>query len=103
MSQQITHNFEVVLSDLAQQDLSDILQYTLQTWGENKMDAYADKLEQGIHLLANHPAIGRIRDDLFDGCRLHLIGSHLVFYEIGEHEIRIARILHERVDVGGYL
>ncbi|WP_404610228.1 type II toxin-antitoxin system RelE/ParE family toxin [Caballeronia udeis] len=91
-------SFDIVLSELAQHDLTDILQYTLETWGADQMDAYAAKLESGIQLLQKNPALGKTREDLFEGCRTHRVEHHLVLYEIGDSEIRVARILHERMD-----
>jgi toxin ParE1/3/4 len=91
-------SFNIVLSDLAQSDLTDILQYTLQTWGADQMDTYAAKLESGMRLLQEHPTLGKSREDLFEGCRIHRVEHHLVLYEIGDNEIGVARILHERMD-----
>ncbi|WP_408359452.1 type II toxin-antitoxin system RelE/ParE family toxin [Paraburkholderia sediminicola] len=91
-------SFDIVLSELAQHDLTDILQYTLETWGADQMDAYAAKLESGIQLLQENPTLGKTREDLFEGCRTPRVEHHLVLYEIGDSEIRVARILHARMD-----
>jgi toxin ParE1/3/4 len=90
---------EIVLSELAQQDLGDILQYTLETWGETQMDVYAEKLERGIRLLQDSPRLGKSREDWFSGCHCYQVENHLVLYAIAEGVIRIARLFHARMDV----
>ncbi|CAG9172664.1 hypothetical protein LMG23992_02293 [Cupriavidus laharis] len=67
------------------------------------MVAYAAKLEDGMHLLHANPYLGNARDDLFEGCRIYSIGRHLILYAIGDQEIRVARILHERMNVDARL
>jgi toxin ParE1/3/4 len=90
--------YDIVLSELAQDDLSDILQHTFETWGARQMDIYAAKLERGMRLLEDHPLLGKVRDDWFPGCHCHQVEQHVVLYEIVEHEIRIARLFHKRMD-----
>lgn len=92
-------DFKVVLSELAALDLADILQYTLEQWGERQMDACAAKLERGLRQLAVNPHLGKPRDDWYPGCRCFLIERHLVLYVVVEAELRVARLFHERVDV----
>lgn len=89
----------IVLSDLAQEDFADILQYTLEIWSEKQMDAYASKLEKGMRLLETNAALGIARDDLFEGCRVLPVEHHLVLYVAGDGVIAVARILHERMNV----
>jgi plasmid stabilization system protein ParE len=56
-------NSNVVVSDLAELDLADILQYTLETWDAAQMDRYAEKLEHGLTLLPANPLLGKRRED----------------------------------------
>lgn len=89
----------IVLSELAEQDLADILQYTLGKWGEAQMDIYAAKLDKGIRLLESQPRLGKPRKDWYPGCRCYQVEQHLVLYAVAEQEILVARLFHERVDV----
>ena len=89
----------IALSELADQDLADILQYTLGTWGETQMDIYAAKLDKGMHLLESQPRLGKPRDDWYPGCRCYQVEHHLILYAVVEQQILVARIFHERVDV----
>jgi toxin ParE1/3/4 len=88
----------VVLSELAELDLADILQYTFETWGIAQMDRYGAQLEQGFTLLAGNPLLGKRREDWFAGCRCQRIEHHLVLYDVIDGQVRVARIFHERMD-----
>jgi toxin ParE1/3/4 len=93
----------VTLSALAGEDLDDILQYTLEMWGESQMDTYAARLQSGLQSLQDNPGLGRQRDDWFPGCRCYQIEQHLVLYEVAEDAIGVARIFHRRMDPAGHL
>lgn len=95
--------YRIVLSELAELDIADILQYTLETWGEAQMDAYAAKLERGLRVLETQPHLGKPRDAWYEGCRCYSVERHLVLYELIEQEIRVARIFNQRFDVPRHL
>lgn len=90
--------FKIVLSREADQDLIDILQYTLATWGAAQMDAYTAAIDKGLTLLARNPRLGRARNDLFPGCRSFQVEQHTIFYRVDEIALSIARILHQRMN-----
>ena len=93
----------IVLSELAELDLTDILQYTLEKWGEVQMDNYAAKLEHGLRMLETQPHLGKPRDDWYQGCRCYSVERHSVLYELVAQEIRIARIFNQRFDLPRHL
>lgn len=86
------------LSALAAQDLEDILQYTLETWGPTQMDTYATRLQSGMQSLQDNPCLCKARDDWFPGCRCYRIEHYLALYEMTDDAIRVARIFHQRMD-----
>jgi plasmid stabilization system protein ParE len=67
------------------------------------MSIYAVKLDAGLAAIAGQPKIGTTRDDLFPGGRCHQIEEHVVFYEPDDREIRVARVLHKRMNIRLYL
>jgi hypothetical protein len=54
---------------------------------------------EGDAIACNIPALGTTHGELFAGCRLHAVEHHLVLYVIGDREIVVARVLHERINV----
>jgi toxin ParE1/3/4 len=89
---------KIVLSREADQDLKDILQYTLATWGAAQMDVYAAAIDKGLKLLVDNPRLGRARNDLFPGCRSFQVEQHTIFYRVDALVLRIGRILHQRMN-----
>ncbi len=93
----------LILAPEALDDLEAILLYTLQKWGDDQQDRYADAIEKGLSVLLDHPTIGRNRPEILAGCRSYRIREHIVYYAIEGEEVRIARILHGRMDALRYL
>jgi toxin ParE1/3/4 len=56
----------LVLSPQAIEDLTDILQYTLETWGNRQMVAYAELLDEGLEMILDSPLIGFTRPAISD-------------------------------------
>ena len=91
-----SHKFNLIVSPLAQQDIDDIFQYTLETWGERQLEKYGDILKAAMSGLTENPRIGtEKRGTPF---RSFHVGSHTIFYKIGEKAIHIIRVLHESMD-----
>ena len=81
----------------AENDIGQIVSYTISTWGWRQADLYLSKLEDGFQLLASHSSIGRACDALQAGLRKFEIGSHVVFYMSGPDGVLIVRVLHQRM------
>jgi toxin ParE1/3/4 len=92
----------VILSLEAQDDITNILLYTLQTWGAEQQDAYAALLDRGLLFIMENPDIGRSRSELYPGCRSYRIREHIVYYAVQGEDINIARVLHGRIDTKRY-
>lgn len=90
-----------LLSRYAERDITQILTYTIETWGIKQFKKYRDLIEESLHLLGTDPqiSISRKRDELFLGCRSYLFGKHIIFYRVQHSNVEIVRILHQRMDV----
>jgi toxin ParE1/3/4 len=93
----------LILSPEAQDDIADILLYTLQIWGEEQQDRYAALLDKGLLFMTDNPEIGRGRPELYLGCRSYRIREHIVYYAVKGGDINVARVLHSRMDAKRYL
>jgi len=93
----------LILSPRAEEDFADILQYTLETWGEAQAFEYRDLLDQALLTVREHPQIGHSRRELSAAHRIFPAGRHLIVYLVTERAILISRILHERMDLGTHL
>ena len=62
-------------------------------------DAWIDKLDQQLFLLASHPLMGRSREELAKGIRSFPIGRYVIFYLPETNGITVVRILHSARDI----
>ena len=92
------------LSPKARNDLEGIWRYIYETWSLRQADTYHAQLVAAFERLAENPQLGRSVDHLRPGYLRHSVGSHFVFYRLGQHQaIEIVRILHQRMDFRRHL
>jgi toxin ParE1/3/4 len=84
-------------------DLSVIAGESETNWGPDQRVRYLAALRDRIRRLTSHPELGPPAQVGRDGVRRLRAGRHLVFYRIFSEEIRILRILHERMDHARHL
>ena len=87
------------LSRLADNDLLNIAEYTIQEFGIKQARQYRDALENCFLTLAENPNMGRKADELATGLKRFEHQSHIVFYLKDNEDLFIVRVLHNRVDV----
>jgi toxin ParE1/3/4 len=88
------------LTNKAVDDLSEIWDYTIETWSEMQAEKYYDLLMASCDDLANNPKLGRNYDIVTKGILGFKSGEHIIFYSIiSKNEIEIARILHGMMDL----
>ena len=90
----------VILSPQAEEDFADILQYTLETWGEAQFYAYRAVLDKALLTIQQHPQIGHDRPELSAAHRVFPAGQHLIIYRASDAAVYVSRILHGRMDLG---
>lgn len=93
----------LILSTQAEEDFADILQYTLETWGETQVYAYREVIDKALLTIQSHPQIGHCRTELSAEHRVFPAGQHVIVYRISDIAIYVSRILHVRMDLGQHL
>ena len=91
------------LSPIAQQDFVDILRYTGETWGQNQLQAYRDKINDALQAICHNPELGHRHDDLPPTHMAYLVGSHVIVYRTDADSIGIVRILHQRMSLARHV
>lgn len=86
------------LSPLAEKDLFKIIATTIESWGSTQAKEYAQTIDAALLKLAQYPDFGRERGDIYTGAKSFPVEKHIVFYQISESGINVARILHQRMD-----
>ena len=81
---------------MAELDLADIADYTVDIWGPLQADLYLNSLFECIDRIAQLPGLGRPADALHLGFRRIEQGKHVIFYRVDSGDgIFIARVLHQ--------
>jgi len=88
------------LSNKAVEDLSNIWDYTYETWSENQADRYYKLVIDFCKEISENPKIGKKYDEIDKNIRGYQASHHIIFYRITEQkEIEIVRILHKNMDL----
>ncbi len=83
--------------------MESLLAHSLEFWGAEQRDAYAEHLLTAMHELRTYPHLGRERNELQPGLRRYLAGQHAIYYFADAGAVRIARVLHLKMDPARYL
>ena len=62
-------------------------------------DRIIDTITDRFWLLAQHPHIGRRRDDLRSGLRSFPVGDYAILYRIDDEDVLILHVLHGARDI----
>ncbi len=89
---------EVVLSELAEGDLTDIWVFVAQDNAE-AADRLVGQLQEKCRFLAGSPKVGRQRPELDSLIRRFAVGNYVIFYRESANGIEVARVLHSRRDI----
>ncbi len=90
--------YSIKIAKDAYDDLTDIQQYTLETFGEHQLLKYESLLNEALILLRSSPNIGHNRPDIPNEYLAWSIGEHLFIYRIEDSIIYLVRVLHSRMD-----
>jgi len=89
-----------LLTQKAITDLTEIWNYTINTWSENQADKYYEEILNFCQQLADNPEFGRSYSQLIPDLRGAKINRHIIFYrQITQDTIEVARVLHEQMDL----
>ena len=95
---------KLILRQEAIDDLTDIWEYTVETWSENQADKYYETIKLACLDISQNPAIGKEYPEISKNLKGYKINKHIVFYQlISTEEVEIIRILHERMDLKNQL
>jgi len=89
---------ELRLSRRAENDLADIADFTIGTFGIPQARKYREQFSSCFASLLANPHLGRSAEELAPGLRRIRQQAHVVFYLPSEGEVLIVRVLHHSMD-----
>lgn len=91
---------QLILRQAAINDLTDIWQYTVETWSKNQANKYYDSIKQACLDISQNPDKGRQYFEISENLLGYRINKHIIFYHlVNPNELEIIRILHEKMDL----
>jgi len=88
-----------ILSEIADKDLEDIFDYTMDEFGFDQAEKYLLEIEEIFQGLVLNPQSGKKRDEIKQGLYSFPKDNHIIFYRISDNHIRIVRVLHGSRDI----
>jgi toxin ParE1/3/4 len=92
-----------LLSNDADADLDEIFDYTEAEHGFNQAVKYLSDLDNLFEQLVKTPNLGKERKEIKKGIYSIVEQEHIIFYEIREEYILIARVLHGSRDIPKFI
>jgi toxin ParE1/3/4 len=93
----------VVWAPRAKRDLHEIWSYFARIASLEVADGLLRDINRAGARLGDHPFMGRPRNELVAGLRSILVHPYIVFYRVTDQSLEIARVLHQRRDLGAAL
>ena len=93
----------VELSEAADADLTEVLSYGAEAFGEERAEAYVAGFATTFALISAYSFSGAVHDEVRPPIRSLPHGSHRVFYDVLEDRAIVQRILHKAMDVQRHL
>ena len=89
------------LTNKAVEDLSNIWEYTVDTWSERQADDYYNMLIASFQKITENPRLfGLKNEEIAEGLYGDRANKHIIFYRIlADKDILVIRILHQRMDL----
>ena len=96
---------EMVLTPLAESNINDIWDYTVENWNTKQAQKYIEGLEIALEELEDKLFLAKLFSDILPELDVFRINyqSHYVFFEITESQIIILAIIHNTRDFENYL
>ncbi|BEV10412.1 type II toxin-antitoxin system RelE/ParE family toxin [Asticcacaulis sp. DW145] len=86
------------LTSAAETDLIQLYLFGRERFGFQQAEAYYDDLNRAFGLLAEYPAMGRLRKELNPPMHTHPFRSHIIFYQVEAQGLLIVRVRHASED-----
>lgn len=89
----MTSGTRVIITAAAEQDVREILNYTLVQWGRPQRNTYFVELKRAVRRIQEFPGIGRLVDG---DTREYALRHHVVLYRYDEDVVTVLRVMHPR-------
>ncbi len=86
------------ISGEADRDIDELHSYGMQIYGQDRADKYVRQMLGEFRRISEQPHLWRERDEVRPPVRLRALFAHNIFYDVGDDEVVIVRVLHHTAD-----
>lgn len=97
------NKYTLSLTQEAESDFIDVLVYTAQQWGEEKLQEYDASLCHALDVVKDNPLLGYRHSLLPEDYRCFNVRKHVLVYQIKSSHIYVLRILHQRMNLSDHV
>lgn len=90
---------EIHLTARALDDLQDILDYSIEEWGETRAQKYLQAFEDAFKLLSHNPELLRINHSISSKFSLYNIRNHYLICDVFSGNIIVITIRHSSMNL----
>ena len=91
----MTSSTDLVINPDAERDIQEILQYTLDTWGDDQVTAYWSVIWEAFQRIRTFPNLGRLSPYALDELEF-VLEHHTIVYQYATNTVTILRIVNPR-------
>ncbi|WP_447969888.1 type II toxin-antitoxin system RelE/ParE family toxin [Nitrospira sp. M1] len=97
------NKYTLSLTQEAESDFINILVYTAQEWGGEKLQEYDASICHALDVIKDNPFLGYRHPLLTEEHRCFTVRKHVLVYQIKNSHIYVLRILHQRMNFPSHL
>ena len=97
--QMSARSLRLVITRRTASDIRTIRRYTQKQWSLAQASDDEEAIHNALETLRAYPPVGKPRDGLLTGLRIHLILSHIILYRVDGDALTVLRLLHQRMGV----
>ena len=92
---------KLIIAPLARNDLGDVWDF-VSPRGKSAANRFVAKIRKQCRQLARFPGIGRSREELAPGLRSFAVPPFVIFFQVHDRAVEIARVLHGARDLEAF-
>jgi len=90
---------EVLLTDRAFENISEIEEYSISTWGKKVADKYLDDMELGLKLLQENAGLLQDFEEFSGKLKYYRIKNHFLICTEIENKLVVLTVKHVQMDI----
>lgn len=92
-------NLKLLLTQRALQDIQEIFDYSVESWGKRAAEKYLDAIEAALDRVKTQPALLRPEPDLHAALTFYRFDQHLLVCDARSNSMVVLTVVHASMDI----